>query len=67
VPQGDAAAREPVVGGVVVGRGEQARLDRLAAELGQLERTCRLQLHLAFDRLANRHGASLGTAVVKKR
>ena len=37
VPQRDAATREPVVGRVVVGRDEDTRLDRLAAELGQPE------------------------------
>ena len=67
VPQRDAAAREPVVGRVVVGGDEEAGLDRLAAELGQLELARRPQLHLALERLANRHPPSLGTRRVKKR
>ena len=41
VPQRDPAARQPVVGAVVVGRDEEARLDRLAAELGQAKRFAR--------------------------
>ena len=49
VAQRHAAAREAVVGGVVVGRDEQPRLDRLAAELGQPELARRTQLHLPLD------------------
>ena len=49
VPQRDAATRESVVGRVVVGGDEDARLDRLAAELGQLELARRPQLHLALE------------------
>ena len=67
VPQRDAAARQPVVGRVVVGRDEEARLDRLAAELGKPELLARPKLHLALERLADRHPPSLGTPVVKKR
>ena len=67
VPQRDAASREPVVGGVVVRRDEDPGLDRLAPELGQPELACRPELHLALERLADRHLPSLGTPAVKKR
>jgi hypothetical protein len=67
VPQRDAATREPVVGCVVVRGDEDPRLDRLAPELGQLELACCAQLHLALERLADRHPPSLGTPAVKRR
>ena len=52
VAEREAAPREPVVGRVVVGRDEDARLDRLAAELGELERVAGGQFQLALDRFA---------------
>ena len=60
VSQRDAAAREPMVGRVVVRGDEETRLDRLAAELGELELACCPQLHLALERLADRHPPSVG-------
>ena len=47
--QRDARARERAVGGVVVDRGEDARLERLAAEVGELEALRRLELALVLD------------------
>ena len=67
VPQRDAATREPMVDRVVVRGDEEAWLDRLAAELGQLELACCPQLHLALERLADRHPPSVGTQVRMKR
>ena len=55
-----APAREPVVEGVVVGRDEEPRLDRLAAELGQREVLAGTKLHLSLAGLADRHPPSLG-------
>ena len=60
VPQRDAATPESMVGRVVVRGDEETGLDRLAAELGQLELACCPQLHLALERLANRHLPSVG-------
>ena len=60
VPQRDTATRKPVVGRVVIGRDEDTRLDRLAAELGQPELFSSPELHLSLERLANRHQLSLG-------
>ena len=57
-----ASAREPVVERVVVGRDEEPRLDRLAAELGQREVLAGAKLHLSLARLADRHPPSLGRA-----
>ena len=63
----DPAPGEPVVGGVVVGRDEEPRLDRLAAELGQREVLAGTKLHFPLERLADRHPPSLGRGVVKRR
>ena len=60
VSQRDAAAREAIVGRVEVRGDEETGLDRLAAELGELELACCPQLHLALERLADRHPPSVG-------
>ena len=67
VSQRHSSAREAVVRRVVVGRDEEARLDRLTAELGQAELLARTELHLALDRFPNRHHPSLGAEAVKRR
>ena len=67
VAQRDPAPGEPVVIGVVVGRDEEPWLDRLAAQLGQLERLAGPELHLALDGLLDRHLPSLGGRMVNKR
>ena len=52
MPERDAAAREPQVGGVEVGRGERLRR-QLAPERGQLEPLARDELQLSLDVLTH--------------
>lgn len=67
VAQRDAVLGEPVRPCVVVGRDEDARLERVAAQLGQLEGAVGLQLHLAFEVSADpRHRPSVGASAVTR-
>ena len=51
VPERDAVSRQPQVVRVVVGGGQDARRERLAAQLGQDEALGGRELELALERL----------------